>query len=277
MNPFSLIITLFNTFFFAPIINVMVIIIHGFNLIGLAGSLGFSIIVMTIIIRFLMWPLMSAQLRSAKKMADLKPHLDRLKEKHKGDKQKFAAAQMALFKEHGINPAAGCLPSLLQIPVLIALYQTIFMLFDSKSGLSNLNNLTYSFVPDLQKMPDSQFLGFNLAHKPSEFAQYGWVLLLIPVITAFFQFIQSKMMSPKPVKPYPGDSSKEIKEKEKTKDTMSVMQNQMIFMMPLMVGFFSWQFPIGLALYWNTFTIFGIIQQYKITGLGGLSTWIKKK
>lgn len=277
MNPFSAIVAIFNTFFIAPIINIMVFFIHIFSSIGIPGSLGLSIIALTIVIKILIWPFMTAQLRSTKKMADLKPHLDKLKEKHKDDRQKMSQAQMALFKEHGVNPAAGCLPALIQMPVFIALYQVIFAFFDSKSGLIRINEFTYSFVPDLQKMPNPGFLGVDLSHRPSDFAQYGWVLLLIPIITAALTFVQSKMMAPSPVKRYPLDSPKEEKEKQTKGDMASAMQSQMLYLMPLMIGFFSWQFPVGLALYWNTFTVFGIIQQYKIAGLGGLSTWIKKR
>ena len=277
MNPFSAIAAIFNTFFVAPIINVMVFFIHVFNSIGIPGSLGLSIIALTIVIKILIWPFMTAQLRSTKKMADLKPHLDQLKEKHKGDQQKIRQAQMALFKEHGVNPAAGCLPALIQMPVFIALYQVIFSFFDSKSGLTHINELTYSFIPDLQKMPSPQFLGIDLSHRPSDFAEFGWVLLLIPVITAALTFVQSKMMAPAPVKKYPSDSPAEKHEKQEKGDMASAMQSQMLYLMPLMIGFFSWQFPVGLALYWNTFTVFGIIQQYKIAGLGGLGAWIKKK
>ena len=277
MNPFSAIVTIFDTFFIAPIINVMVFFIHVFSSIGIPGSLGLSIIALTIIIKLLIWPFMTAQLRSTKKMADLKPHLDKLKEKHKGNQQKFSQAQMALFKEHGVNPVAGCLPALIQMPVLIALYQVIFAFFDSKSGLTRINELTYSFIPDLQKMPSPQFLGVDLSHSPSNFGQYGFALLLIPIVTAALTFVQSKMMVPSPVKKYPSDSAVEEKEKETKGDMASAMQSQMLYLMPLMIGFFSYGFPVGLALYWNTFTIFGIIQQYKVAGLGGLSAWIKKK
>jgi len=277
MNPFSAIGAVFDTFFIAPIINIMVFFIHVFSSVGIPGSLGFSIVALTIVIKLLIWPFMTVQLRSTKKMADLKPHLDKLKEKHKEDRQKFAAAQMALFKEHGVNPAAGCLPALIQMPVFIALYQVIFAFFDSKSGLTRINELTYSFIPDLQKMPSPQFVGVNLSHKPSDFGQHGWVLLLIPIITVLLQFMQSKMMAPSPIQKYSSDSPKEKKEKEIKGDMASTMQSQMLYLMPLMIGFFSYSFPVGLALYWNTFTIFGIIQQYKIAGLGGLSEWIKKK
>ena len=277
MNPFSAIGAIFDTLFLGPIINVMVIFIHAFNAIGAPGSLGLSIIALTIVIKVLIWPFMTAQLRSTRKMADLKPHIDKLKEKHKGDNQKFSQAQMALFKEHGVNPVAGCLPALIQIPVFLALYQVIFAFFDVKSGLARINDLSYSFVSDLQKMPSPNFLGIDLSHKPSDFGQYGWALLLIPVVTAALQFVQSKMMAPSPVRKYPSDSPIEKKEKDTKRDASTAMQSQMLYLMPLMIGFFSYSFPIGLALYWNTFTIFGIIQQYKVTGLGGLSTWIKKK
>lgn len=277
MSPFSAIIAIFDTFFIAPIINVMVFFIHVFSSIGIPGSLGLSIIALTIVIKILIWPFMTAQLRSAKKMADIKPHLDKLKKKHKDDRQKMSQAQMALFKEHGINPAAGCLPALIQMPVFIALYQVIFSFFDSKSGLTRINELTYPFISDLQKMPDPQFLGVDLSHKPSEFSQYGWFLLLIPIITAALTFVQSKMMAPSPIKEYSSDSAVEKQEKQTKGDMASAMQSQMLYLMPLMIGFFAYGFPAGLALYWNTFTVFGIIQQYKIAGLGGLSAWIKKK
>ncbi|MBI4089309.1 MAG: membrane protein insertase YidC [Candidatus Levybacteria bacterium] len=277
MNPFSAIITIFNTLFIDPIINITVLFIHAFNAIGISGSLGFSIIALTAVIKILIWPLMSGQIRSARKMADLKPHLDKLKEKHKGDQQKFSQAQMALFKEHGYNPLSGCLPALIQMPIFIALYQVIFAFFDIKSGLNRINDSTYSFIPDLTKIPSPQFLGIDLSHKPSDFGQYGWALLLVPLITASLQFVQSKMMAPAPVRKYPSDSPKEKKEKNVKGDMSTAMQNQILYLMPLMIGFFAYGFPMGLALYWNTFTIFGIIQQYKIAGLGGLSEWIKKK
>lgn len=88
--------------------------------------------------------------------------------------------------------------------------------------------------------------------------------------------VQSRMMAPaKPLQIKKGDTKTEIKQKESTEDSMAAMQSQMMFMMPLMIGVFSYQFPIGLALYWNIFTLVGIIQQYMIAGWGGLGPWIK--
>ncbi len=266
----------FNLIFFGPIVNLLVLILHGLELVHIPGALGLSVILLTIIVRLLVWPFMGSQLKSAKKMADLKPHLDALKEKHGSDKQALAAAQMALYKEHGVNPAGGCLPALIQLPVIWALYQTIFAFFSGPTGLVRINDVLYLPTLHLSSTPDLHFLGLNLATKPAQFAQYGWFLLLIPLVTAFFQFIQSKMMVPVAVKGYSTDSPKEKVEKEKAEDTASAMQSQMVYMMPLMIGYFAFQFPIGLALYWNTLTLMSILQQYKIAGWGGLEEWIQK-
>ncbi len=266
----------FNAVFLAPVINALIIMQGWLQAFHIPGALGWSIILLTVVIRVLVWPLMSAQMRSAKKMMDLKPHLDTLKKKHDKDKQAFTLAQAALFKEHGYNPMAGCLPSLLQIPLIIALYQSISSLFDGQKGLDHINYFLYPFVDKLTVAPDAYFLGLNLSAKPSEFATIGFLVLLVPVLTALLQFVQSKMMAPKAVKEYPSDSPKEKKEKEKNEDAMSAVQTQMTYMMPLMIGYFAFSFPIGLAIYWNTFSMLGIYQQYKVSGWGGLADLVSK-
>lgn len=272
----QVIFDLFNLVFFQPIINLLIFILRILEAAGIPGALGFSIVVLTVLIRVLVWPFMSIQLKSAKKMTDLKPHLDQLKQKHKGDKQALAQAQMLLYKEHGVNPAGGCVPALIQIPVLIALYQVILALFDS-AGLERINKALYYKDWQLSQPPDPNFLGVNLANKPSDFAVAGTFLVLIPIITALLQFIQTKMMAPSPVKKYPSDSPKEKKEKEGAEDAMVAMQSQMIFLMPVMIGYFAFTFPVGLAIYWNTFTLLGIWQQHQIGGWGGLKTLISNK
>lgn len=275
MEIFNLIGALFNTALFRPIVTLLVAIYQGLSFLHIPGAFGFSIIILTILIRLVVWPFMGKQLKSAKKMGELKPHLDALKIKHKGDKQGLAAAQMALYKEHGVNPAGGCLPSLIQIPIIIALYQTIFSFFSDGQGLGHINSQLYIPSLHLSSSPDLSFFGLNLANKPSEFGTLGVAVLLIPVLTAGLQFIQSRMMIPKPIKPNADDKPKEKKEKENMADSMSAMQSQMTYMMPIMIGYFAFQFPIGLALYWNVFTILGIIQQYLLSGWGGMEGWIK--
>lgn len=271
----QIIFQIFDTLFFAPVVNLLVLIYRGFDSIGLPGAVGFAIIIITVLIRILVWPLMATQLKSAKKMADLKPKMDALKDKHKDDKQALAQAQMLLYKEHGINPAGGCLPLLIQIPPMIAIYQVIYSFFDGQVGLDKINSHLYNSSWNLTSSPDLSFFGLNLADKPSDFGKVGIFLLLIPVVTALLQLAQSKMMAPPPVKKYPSDSPKEKKEKDSAEDAMMAVQGQMMFIMPLMMGYISFTFPIGLALYLNTLTIIGILQQYLISGWGGLGDWLK--
>jgi len=255
------IVDIFNLVFFGPVINVLVLIYQGFSALRIPGALGFSIITLTVLIRILVWPFMASQIKATKKMADLKPHLDELKKKHKDDKQGLASAQMALYKEHGVNPAGGCLPALIQIPVFIALYQSIINILPGAGGnIENINRLLYFPQLKLPSNIDSSFLGLNLGLKPSEFGS----------------FVQSKMALPKPIKHYPSDSPKEGKEKEGLEESMGAVQSQMVYMMPLMIGYFAFSFPIGLALYWNVYTILGIIQQYQHAGWGGMADWIAR-
>ena len=269
----NVIFSFFVAVFFKPIITLLVGIINILEALHIPGAMGISIIILTILIRLLVWPFMASQLKVTKKMAELKPHLDELKKKHVGDKQALALAQAALYKEHGINPAGGCLPSLIQIPIIISLYQAILRIVGGQS-VNDINQWLYGL--HLTAKPDPNFLGLNLASKPSEFAHIGLFVLLIPVITALLQFIQSTMMTPSsPVKEYPSDSSKEKKEKEGAEDTMMAVQSQMRFMMPLMIGYFSFSFPTGLSIYWNTFTILGIIQQYMLSGWGGMADMLR--
>lgn len=261
----------FNTLFLIPIINILVGLYKGIELINIPGALGFALIMLTVLIRVLVWPLMTSQIRSMKKMADLKPHMDELKKKHSGDKQALAQAQMALYKEHGVNPAGGCLPAIIQIPIFIGLYQAITNIFPNSpnASLDWINSILYFPWMHLQNFPDPNFFGLNLGVKPSEFAKYGPLLIMIPLVTALLTFVQSKMTMPKPIKAYPTDSPKEVKEKQSQEDTMAAVQSQMVYLMPIMIGYFAFSFPIGLAIYWNTYTIVGIFQQYKHTGWGG--------
>src|SRR3989344_4117589 len=101
-----------------PIANILVAVYNILLFLNIPYSLGFAIVILTIIIRLAMYPLMSAQIKSAKKMQELSPHLSKVKERHKGDAKRLQQETMRLYKEHGVNPAAGCLPILIQIPVI---------------------------------------------------------------------------------------------------------------------------------------------------------------
>lgn len=266
---------IYNLLFFGPIINILIFIERVLQASNVPGSLGFSIIVLTIIIKAVLWPFMNKQLKLSKKMADLKPHLDELKKKHGSDKQELAKAQFALYKEHGVSPAGGCLPTIVQIIVTLALYQGISALFEH-NGLERINQALYIKDWALTSPPNPNFLGINLSIKPSDFANAGLVVLSLPFITAAVTFIQSKMMLPAPIKNYPSDSPKEKKEKEGMEDAMMAVQGQMVFLMPIMIGYFAFNFPAGLSIYWITFTILNIYQQYRVAGWGGMKPWLQR-
>lgn len=273
--PLKLLGDLFNLLFLQPIINLVVLILYLLESANIPGALGFAIIILTIIVGLITWPFRSSQIRTTKrlneKMQELRPKIEALKEKYGKDKLGFSQAQAALLKEHGVNPAAGCLPSLLPILLIIPLYQVIFAFFEGAKGLEKINYFLYSSVWHLKNLPDLYFFGINLADKPSDFGKVGLAVLLIPLITALLTFIQSKMMAPAKVKHYKTDTLREEKEKEKSEDMTQAMQSQMTYMMPIMIGWIAFTFPIGLAIYWNTLTILGITQQYFIAGWGGLT------
>ena len=278
--PLKILGDIFNLFLLQPIINLVVVILYSLQSIHISGAVGFSIIILTLIISLVTWPFRTKQIKNAKllseKMAQLKPQISELKARYKDDKLKFNQAQSELMKEHGVNPAAGCLPSLIPILLIIPLYQVIFTFFSGEEGLEKINYFLYPAIAHLKTLPDLHFFGLNLATKPSEFGSVGLLVLIVPLITALFTLVQSLMMSPKKMNVYKTDSVREVKQKEENQDMQAAMQQQMTFMMPLMIGFAAFQFPIGLALYWNTLTILGIIQQYMITGWAGLPDFASK-
>lgn len=249
-----------------PILNVLVAFYKLFEFLHIPGPLGFAVIGLTLVIRLILYPLMAAQLRSAKKMAKIKPHMDALAIKHKGDKAALQQAQMALYKEHGVNPAAGCLPLIIQMPVLIALYNVFYQVLNNGNltkVIGEINQVVYLPAFKITNL-DLNFFGMNLAIKPSQFQTHGYLLLLVPLITAALQWWQTKlMMATTPVIP-PADKAL-VKPGEKPQQDMAGdMQKQMAIITPIMFGYFAYTFPLGLALYWNIFGLFGILQQIAI-------------
>lgn len=254
--------TLWNQLLIVPIVNVLVALYKVFEWMHVPGALGFAVIGLTVLIRILLYPLMASQMKSAKKMADLKPHLDVLTAKHKDDKKALQQAQLDLYKQHGVNPAAGCLPLLIQMPVLIALYNVFYQVLQNGNLTKLIEDInTVLYLPPLTLTNfDLSFFGTNLAVKPSQWQTHGVWLLAIPVITAGLQWWQSKLMLPAAT-PKPPADAKALAGKE---DTAAEMQKQMAMITPIMFGMFAYQFPLGLALYWNVFGLFGIMQQLRV-------------
>ncbi len=264
--------SIFNTILVWPIINVLVAVYKGLIFVNFPFALGFSIIILTIIIRFVLYPLTASQLKASKKMQDLNPHITNLKNRHKGDSKTLQQETMKLYKEHGVNPAAGCLPVIIQLPIIWGLYTALQQI--AQLGPNVINKIVYFDALKLTKAWDPNFFGVSLGSNPSQIiTSVGPIILIVPLLTALFQFIQSKMMFSKP-KAQEGLVKKD--EKKKNDDFASVFQSQAMYIFPIMIGFFSYTFPVGLSLYWNTFTIFGIMQQYRVSGLGGLEEWKNK-
>lgn len=265
---------IFITLFINPFTNVLVAIYQALVYLHIPFPLGFSIIVLTIAIRAIMWPILATQTKQMHKMQKMSPHLAKIKEKHKDDKKRQQEETMKLYKEHGINPAAGCLPAVVQLVVFGSLYSTLlhFASASTAQAVTAINKALYFPALHLTSTEglDTSFFGLNIATTPQKMMEYAPLILLVPLITAGTQFILSKMMAPEKAAPLKkGETKKEA-------DFATAFQTQSLYIFPLMIGFFSFTLPIGMALYWNTFTIFGIIQQYILVGSGGAKAWFHK-
>ena len=263
---------IFNLIILQPILNALVAFIKIFQTVGLPYAFGFSIVAITVAVRFILHPFFKQQMHTTRKMQELKPHLDRLSKKHKNDAKRLQQEQMRMYKEAGINPATGCLFAIIQIPLFIGLYQTLQLFLKHDEGgkiVKQINdNLYYSFLK-IQNI-DPNFFGFNLASSP---AQNGvWYYYLVPVITGALQYLQTRYTMPDTPKVAKDKEEKpvtekgiEVKKESSTGDEFQkAMSTQMKYFFPVMIGYFSYTLPLGLSLYWNVFSIFSIIQHIHI-------------
>lgn len=261
---------IWNLLLFQPLLNGLVLFYKVF------GNLGAAIIALTLLIRIILMPLTAPSLKTAKKMAEIGPELERLKKQHKGDKQKFAQAQLELYRRHGVNPAAGCLPQIVQLLVLIALYQAFsrVLLPNGVEIVQKLNEVLYPFLRlSAETKINLSFWYLNLS-KPDVIHLSGIPPLpgIFLILAALTQFLSSKMMAPQ-AKMAEKDASKTP---EKTDDLASSMQTQMLYLFPIMTILIGFTFPSGLVLYWFVFSLSTMVQQYFVTGWGGLAPWIEK-
>ncbi|MBI4136630.1 membrane protein insertase YidC, partial [Candidatus Roizmanbacteria bacterium] len=191
-----------------------------------------------------------------------------LQKKYKNDKQKLQQEQLKLYQEQGINPAAGCLPMLIQLPIVYGLFQTFQGILQAESNqqaLDMINKLVYHPSLHLDSL-DTTFFGIQLTLSPNQWQEQGIWLLAIPVITGVLTWYQSKVMTAMQQPAAAKTSEKKGKKEEKKPEDMAQeMQKQMMYIMPVMIGFFAYSFPIGLSLYWNTLTLFMILTQKHFT------------
>jgi len=265
-------IELWNFLLYKPLLNAL-IYLYGL----LFNNFGLAIIVLTIFLRLILVPLTLPSLRTAKKMRELAPELEKLKSKYKNDRQKLAQAQMELYRRHGANPAAGCLPQIIQLIILIALYRAFIGVLQSNGGeiATKLNQLLYSPLRLAEgTIINTNFLYLDLA-KPDVFHLPGFPIPLpgfVLIAAALVQFVSSKMMQP-----IVAQSQKVAVKTETKKDDLGTsLQSQMLYLFPLITIFIGYSFPSGLILYWFIFSFSTALQQYFVSGFGGLEPWLKK-
>ena len=239
---------MWDTIIVEPMLNILIVFSR-----YLFSSLGLTIIALTIVIRGLMYPLMVKQLRATKAMRDLQPKIAELKKKYAKDKQKLGQEQMKLYKASGMSPAGCIVPLLIQMPIWIALYQSIMkVLAETPEGFLNLSQHLYSWPVVNAMLPlGNKFLWLNLATPDS--------YLLLPILVGGTMWLQQKMITPTTTDP-----------KQQTQGRM------MLWMLPLMFAFLTLTFPSGLALYWVTSNVITIVMQYFVTGWGGLTELVDK-
>ncbi len=265
---------IFDPFFANPILNLLVIFYKLFLFIKLPGAFGFAIIALTVAVRLLFQPFFQKQIETAKKMQELKPHLDNLSAKHKNDQKQLQAEQLKLYQQHGINPTSGCLVMIIQLPVFIALYNTLnLFLANGQAGktITAINNVLYLPILKIQSI-DPWFFGLDLVKTPKQMGT--WLYLLVPLVTGILQYFQAQVSMPK-ASTTSLVVTKDGKDKDKKPDGQGdfqkAMNTQMKYMFPIMIGWFSYTLPVGLALYWNIFSIMGIMQYRKTNNKSQIS------
>lgn len=264
--------TLYNEILYRPLLNLLV------ELYNIFGDFGIAIIIVTVIVRAILYPVAKKSLEHQKQLKKIQPKMKELQEKHKDDKEKLTAEMMALYKEHNFNPASGCLPMIVQLIILIALYRVFI------AGISLDSNHLYSFVTHPVKL-DTSFLGlFDLGTKSmnvnfgelfkGDFAKglqiLNWGGVILAVAAGASQFFQTKLMIATKEKKKeeetndsrPTTNDKGQKDKDGMPDMAEALNKQMLYFFPLMTIYIGVILPAGLALYWVVSTALLIGQQY---------------
>lgn len=225
---------MFDTFFYQPILNLVIFL---YNIVP-GHDLGIAIILLTIIIKLILAPLSKKSLKSQKSLQDLQPKLNELKAKYANKKEDMGRAMMDLYKQNKVNPLSSCLPLLIQLPFLYAVFKVFRVGFENGAL-----NLVYSFISRPESINYISLGVLDLSQRS----------VVIAVLAGAAQFFQSKMMTTKRPK-IKTDGAKD-------EDMMAIMNKQMVYFMPLMTIFIGLSFPAGLTLYWFTTTLLTILQQ----------------
>lgn len=229
---------MFHTLIILPLTNALVFLTS-----FLFGNIGLAVIVLTILVKLILLPFSFATTKNQIAMKKIQPLIDDIKKAHP-DKTVQTQKIMELYKEHNTNPLSGCLPLLIQLPIIIGLYR-VFL-----AGISVDPTTLYSFVHAPAQLSSSLF-GINLMSK-------SLILALLAGITQYFQLKLSPSMQ---------NTSTIDPSEDMSAAMMQSMQSTMKFSLPIMITFFAWLVPAAVALYWVTTNIFTLVQEW----------WINKK
>ncbi len=231
---------------------------------------GIAIILMTVLIRVILYPLMQKQMVSMREMQKIQPLMKAAQEKYKNDKERLNKELMALYKEHKVNPMSGCMPLIIQMPILILLFQALrkFEYLDSAGkivgGFLWIPRQVQIIVEGVPKTVAGLAAPEQLIQLPGSGIFGIQCLGIMPFLIGGSMYIQQKMTSTGGAAGKGGGSSEQT-------------QKMMTIMMPLMIGFMSFSLPSGLTLYWLTSTVLGIGQQYLINKKTSTITEIPKE
>lgn len=259
---------IFQVLIVQPIFNFLLFIYN------FVGDFGVAIILLTIIIRLLLWPLVKKQLRQTKLMRKIQPELKKIKAKAKGNKQLESQMMMELYREKGVKPFGSMLVLLIQLPIFIALVQVVRLLSEHRD---QIEQYTYGFlqsfgrIPDLIANPDTfneKLFGIiDLTRHAIGNGAIYWPALILAVAAAIFQYIQSKQTMPNVTE------KKKLRDmfkaaangKEVDQSEMSgVMTRNMMIIFPFMTFFIAIYLPGAVVLYYATTSIVAVIQQWSV-------------
>lgn len=234
---------LWNTIFYEPIYNALIFTINNITF----GDVSFAIIFITIVVKFILFPLTKKSIKSQILMKRIEPEMKRIK-KDFPNKEEQAKKTFELYKKYGVNPFSGCLVVLLQLPVIFALYYVFYQ------GLELSNGPLYSFI-QIPSNINNNFLGLIDIHSKS---------MVLALLAGVSQFIQGYLASP--------IKSKNELEKEEKKNEPKTFQEQMSdsmqlnikYFLPIFIAFIAYQISAAVALYWITSNIFTIVQEWYI-------------
>lgn len=230
----NFIIQFFYTILYQPLFNALILIYNYFSW----HDLGIAVVLLTLIIKLILHPLTVKGLKSQKAMADLQPKIKEIQVKYKGEPQKQNQATMDLYKAEKVNPFSGCFLLLLQLPILIALYQVFLKVLNKGS----LDGILYSFVNNPGQINTTFFWVIGLDNKV--------FIGVLAVLAGLAQYWQTRITSTGQPKSAPGG-----------KDFSNLMQKQMLYFFPVLGAIVVWQFGAVIGLYWVFNSIISIIEQ----------------